>query len=351
MFSAVKNISFKGLSACVPKTIARNMDYTWISEDERKLFIKNTGVEERRVANEKTTTADLCEKSANALLDKLNWERNTIDVLIFVSQSPDYVLPATAAILQHKLGLKKTAIAFDITLGCSGYIYGMYVLSNLITSGACKRGLLLAGDKSTLSTNFKDKSTYPLFGDAGTVTALEYNEKAPPVFFNLFTDGSGYEAIMIKDGACRNHISEKTFVAEKIEAGIERAPKHLILDGIEVFNFALREAAPGIQNLLAESETKQEDIDYFILHQANKLINESVRKKCKIEPEKVPYSIQKYGNTSSASVPLTMLHAIKNELEQKTLHLLLSGFGVGYSWGNCILKTNHITCTEILELD
>jgi len=351
MFSSVKNISLKGLSACVPKHVERTMDYDWISEEERRSFLKNTGVEERRVANENTTTSDLCEKAANALLDKLQWDRNSIDALIFVSQSPDYFLPATSAILQHKLGLKKTCVAFDINLGCSGYIYGMYVLANLMASGACKRGLLLAGDKSTLSTNFKDKSTYPLFGDAGTVSALEFDEQATPLYFNLFTDGSGYQSIMIKDGGCRNHISESSFVTEKIAEGIERAPKHLVLDGIEVFNFALREAAPSVQSLLQESGIKAEEINYFVFHQANRLMNESVRKKCKIEPERVPYSIQKFGNTSSASVPLTMLHALKSELEQKPLNLLLSGFGVGYSWGNCILRTNKLTCTEILEID
>lgn len=351
MFSEVKHISLRGLSACVPTHIERTMDYTWISEEERKMFVKSTGVEERRVANEKTTTADLCEKATNALLDKLQWDRGSIDAVILITQSPDYILPGSAAILQHKLGLKKSCLAFDINLGCSGYVYGLYVLSSLMSSGACKRGLLLAGDKSTLSTPFQDKSTYPLFGDAGTATALEHDPQAAPMFFNLFTDGSGYQSIMIRDGACRNHISEKTFVMEKVEEGIERAPKHLILDGIDVFNFALREAAPSMQELLQQSNTPLSEINYFVMHQANRLINESVRKKCKIEPERVPYSIQKYGNTSSASVPLTMLHGIKNELEQKPLHLLLSGFGVGYSWGNCILKTNHVTCTEILPYD
>jgi len=351
MFSRISNISFKGLSACVPATVLFTKDYDWISPDERKMFIKNTGIEERRAAGENITTADLCEKAARALLGKATWEPQSIDVIIFVSQSGDYVLPATAAILQHKLGLRKDVIAFDINLGCSGYVYGLHVLASLMTSGNCKRGLLLAGDKSTLSTNYKDKSTYPLFGDAGSATLLEYDPQADPLFFNLFTDGSGCNAIMIRDGAARHHVSPGTFVTEKIEEGIERAPKHLILDGIEVFNFALREAAPSIQDILKQSGVPQNDIHYFILHQANKLINESVRKKCKIEPERVPYSIQKYGNTSSASIPLTMLHAIRDELEKKELTLLLSGFGVGFSWGNCILRTKHVTCTEILELD
>lgn len=351
MFSAIKNISLKGLSVCVPKDVERTIDYSWIDESERHAFIKNIGIEERRVANKKTTTADLCEKSTIELLNNLNWNRDSIDVLIFVSQSPDYILPATSTILQHKLGLKKTTIAFDITLGCSGYIYGLFLLSNLISTGVCKRGLLLTGDKSTLSSSYKDKSVYPLFGDAGTATAIEYDEKAESAYFNLFTDGSGYKSIIIEDGGCRNPMSEQSFIVQKIEDGIERAPKNLTLDGIEIFNFALKEVTPSIQNMFENSKLAKEEIDYFIFHQANKLINESVRKKCKIEPEKVPYSIQKYGNTSSASIPLTMLYALKNKLEKEQLTLLLSGFGVGYSWGNCILKTKFITCTEILEMN
>ncbi|MBL7935124.1 MAG: ketoacyl-ACP synthase III [Bacteroidia bacterium] len=341
----------RGLSVCVPKQIEKTMDYTWINQEERIAFAKNTGIEERRVASSNTTTSDMCEKAANDLFEKLKWERNTIDVVIFVSQSPDYFLPATSAILQHKLQLRKDVIAFDINLGCSGYIYGLYVISNLMSSGQFKRGLLLAGDKSTLSTTFKDKSTFPLFGDAGSATALEFDVNALPTFFNLFTDGSGYKSIIIEDGGARNHISEKSFITQKIDEGIERAPKHLSLDGIEIFNFALKEVAPSIKNLFDISGFEDAKIDYYVFHQANKLINESVRKKCRIEAEKVPYSIQKFGNTSSASIPLTMLYQLKNKLETKSLNLLLSGFGVGYSWGNCLIQTNNVICTDIIEID
>ncbi len=350
MVNKIKNISLRGLSACVPKTISKTMDYEWITLDERKLFIKNTGIEERRVAIPDITTSDMCEKAANELLNKLNWERSSVDVLIFVSQSPDYFLPATSAILQNKLGLNKSVIAFDVNLGCSGYVYGLYLLSSLLTLGTCKRGLLLAGDKSTLSTSYKDKSTYPLFGDAGSATALEYDNGAEPFLFDLHTDGSGFESIIIKDGGSRNHISENSFHVDKISEGIERAPKHLILEGVEVFNFALKDVASSINTFFESDCVKKEFIDYFVLHQANKLINETVRKKCKLEPEKTPYSISKFGNTSSASIPLTMLYSLKSELEKKSLNLFLTGFGVGYSWGNCVLNTNRLTCTEILEL-
>lgn len=350
MFNSVNHISVKGLSVCVPGQTARTMDYDWIPEEERVMFIKNTGVEEKRVASKSIATSDMCEKSANALIEKLNWERESIDVLIFVSQSPDYFLPATSAILQHKMGLKKGLMAFDINLGCSGYIYGLQVISNLLSGGNFKRGLLLAGDKSTLSVNYKDKSTYPLFGDAGSATALEFDENALPMFFNLYTDGSGYKSIIVEDGGSRNHVSEKSFVETQVSEGIIRCPINLVLDGMEIFNFALKEVASSIETILKESGTDKSAIDYFVMHQANKMINETVRKKCRIEPEKVPYSIGKFGNTSSASIPLTMLYGLKNELETKTLKLLLSGFGVGYSWGNCILETNNIVCTDLLEI-
>lgn len=351
MYNTVNHIAIKGLSACVPQQVSKTIDYDWITQEERIAFIKNTGVEEKRIAGKTVATSDMCEKSANELLNKLNWEKESIDVLIFVSQSPDYFLPATSAILQHKLGLKKSVIAFDINLGCSGYIYGLYVISNLISSGNLKRGILLTGDTSTLATNYKDKSTYPLFGDAGTATALEFDSEAEPMYFNMFTDGSGYKSIIVEDGGARNQFTEKSFIEHKIEEGIIRSDKNLVLDGVEVFNFALKEVAISIDAILKESNTFKSTIDFFVMHQANKFINECVRKKCKVEPEKVPYSIQKFGNTSSASIPLTMIYKIREELENKSLHLLLSGFGVGYSWGNAILKTNKVICTEIIEID
>jgi 3-oxoacyl-[acyl-carrier-protein] synthase-3 len=327
------------------------MDYTWLTEDERKMFIKNTGTEERRVAKPEHVTSDFCEKATNELLKKMNWDSESIDVLIFISQSPDYYLPATSAILHHKLNLKKGVMAFDVNLGCSGYNYGLYIISSLMTSGNLKRGILLTGDTSTLSTNFKDKSTYPLFGDAGSATALEFDKDASPMYFNMFTDGSGYKSIIVEDGGARNQFSEKSFVEHEIEPGIFRSGKNLVLDGIEVFNFALREVAPSIDELFKESKTDAGKIDYFVFHQANKLINECVRKKCRIEPEKVPYSIQKFGNTSSASIPLTMIYQMKKELESKPLQLLLSGFGVGYSWGNTIISTSRVVCTDIIEIE
>jgi 3-oxoacyl-[acyl-carrier-protein] synthase-3 len=268
-----------------------------------------------------------------------------------VTQSPDYFIPGSAIILQDKLGLKKSCLAFDINLGCSGYVYGLYVLGNLMSSGQLKKGLLLAGDKSTVSTSFKDKSSYPLFGDAGTATALEFDENATAMYFNLASDGSGKDAINIEHGGSRYGIKKDTFDMIDIEPGIAREKRHLKLNGIEIFNFALREVASNVNELYSKANQTMNNTDWFVFHQANKLINESVRKKLKItDTSKVLYSLEKYGNTSSASIPLTMVTEATEALTTKDNNLCLSGFGVGFSWGSALIKIQPLVCLPLIEI-
>lgn len=347
----LQNISINAISATVPKQTFYTKDYTYISEQERIMFIKNVGIEQRPVAPHYITAADLCYHSTLKLLEKLQWEKESIDALIFVTQSPDYFIPASSIILQHRLGLSKNTIAFDINLGCSGYVYGLYVLGSLLQSGQIKRGILLAGDKSTISVCYKDKSTYPLFGDAGSATALSYDESASPMYFHLQSDGSGEDAIKIPHGGSRYHIQQDTFEEIEIEPGIIRSKRHLQLLGTDIFNFALREVAPNVDKLLNFSGIDKESIDYFVFHQANFFMNESVRKKMKIPAEKVPYSIQKFGNTSSASIPLTIVTKLREQLITPK-KLLLSGFGVGFSWASCIFKTSpSLKILELVEIE
>ncbi|GIV28399.1 MAG: hypothetical protein KatS3mg027_2213 [Bacteroidia bacterium] len=221
----LNNCSIRGIAAAVPKNKAFTKDYDYISEQERQMFIKTVGIEERRVAPSHLTSADLCFHSAEKILNELKWDKNSIDALIFITQSPDYFIPASSIILQHRLGLSKNTIAFDINLGCSGYVYGLFVVGCMIQTGQIKRAILLAGDKSTLSTCYKDKSTYPLFGDAGSATAVEFDVNASPIFFHLQTDGSGEDAIKIPHGGSRYHIQPDTFDEVEIEPGIIRSKK------------------------------------------------------------------------------------------------------------------------------
>lgn len=338
-----------GLSAAVPRNKESNADYTWISKKERESLMKNIGVETRRVADKGVTTSDLCVPAAIKLIEDLGWDKKEIELLVFVSQSRDYLVPTTACIVQDRLGLSHQCVAFDIALGCSGYVYGLSIAGTMMQSGAIRKALLMVGDISTLTTSYRDKSTYPLFGDVGTVTALEYRPDAPPMIFNLQTDGSGYQALMIKDGGARNTMSRKSFDIKQISKGIHRSRLNLELNGIEVFNFSLREVVPNVNTLLKHTNKTLADVDYVVFHQANRLINETLRKMLRLEKEKVPYSIKDFGNTSGASVPLTMVTELAEPLKSGKVRFMLAAFGVGLSWGSAMIETDRIACPALIE--
>lgn len=346
----VQNVAVKGMAACVPKEKESNSDFTDISERDRQLMIKTTGVQFKRRAPKGLCSSDLCFTAAQQLLKDLGWKNTDVELLIFVSQSPDYFLPATSIILQSRLGLPKTALSFDINLGCSGYVYGLSVVGSIMSSSGIKKALLLSGDVSTVSVSPHDKSAYPLFGDAGTATALEFTPGAAPIFFNLQSKGEGYEAIMIPDGACRNPLTDESYKMEEKEKGVVRSRKNLWLNGLDVFNFSVTEVPPNIKATLQFASTDFTGIDFFVMHQANLLLNETIRKVLQVDAAKAPYSLHDYGNTSSASIPLTMVTAIAGALKQKQNTLLLTGFGVGLSWGSVLLKTDSLTIPSLLEI-
>lgn len=349
-FFSIDNVSLKGIAAAVPTQIVSNWEYDLLSASEKKLLVKTTGIEERRIAPNGLTTSDLCFEASNKLLSALNWKKQEIDILIFVSQSTDYYLPATSIILQERLGLSKACMAFDIGLGCSGYVYGLSVIAGLLNATGLKKGLLMVGDISSVTCSKEDKSTYPLFGDAGTVTALEYDNNAEKMYFDLNSDGSGQDAIKIPHGGMRNLTSPESFKKEEIAPGIMRSQMQLALNGLDVFNFSINEVPSSIQKFMAQVNISEGDVDYFVMHQANKLMNETIRKKLKFPLEKVPYTLSRFGNTSSASIPLTIVKELALPLSKAENNLLLSGFGVGLSWGSVYLKVNNLLLPELVEV-
>jgi 3-oxoacyl-[acyl-carrier-protein] synthase-3 len=240
-------------------------------------------------------------------------------------------------------------MAIDINLGCSGYVYGLSVISSLIKTTGIQKSLLLVGDLSNVTSSYRDKSTYPLFGDAGTATALEYKPGYAPMQFNLQTDGSGYEAIIIRDGGVRNLASKKSFAVKKYGDGIYHSRLDIALNGIEVFNFSLREVVPNIKTTLKHFNRVLDEFDFLVFHQANRLINETLRKMLKVNPERVPYSLHDFGNTSCSSIPLTMVTQLRDVLGEKPQKLLLSAFGIGLSWGTVLLETDGIVVPELTE--
>lgn len=349
-FLSIDNIKITGVSASVPKEVEEVKSYSLFSQEDAMNFSKNTGVQRRRKAPFEVCSSDLCLNAAEKLIAELKWNKAEIDCLVFVTQTPDYTLPATSASLQSKLGLSTNCYTLDVSLGCSGWVYGLSVISSLLSHGGMKKGLLLAGDTILKFCSETDKSTYPLFGDAGTVTALEYTGNTDDhIDFTFNSDGDGSEVIMIKDGGFRNPVSEKSFVKETISEGIERSDLDLILDGMDVFSFGISKAPESVKNLTSHFSIELDSVDYFTFHQANKFMNEKIRKKLKLPENKVPYSLRDFGNTSCATIPLTLVTQLCKELIDKRLSHVACGFGVGLSWGSCYFTTDKIVCPELIE--
>jgi 3-oxoacyl-[acyl-carrier-protein] synthase III len=344
------NVKIAGISSCVPRNIIRISEYNWIKKKLREKMIETTGIIEKRHVNKGTTTSDLCVIAAEKLLEELKWDRNEIDILVFVSVTPDYVSPSTSNILQHKLGLSKNTLCIDINQACSGYVYGLSVISKFI-SVENRKGLLLVGDVNSYRISYRDKTTYPIFGDAGTATAIEYCEQTNAnLFFNLKSDGSGYSDIIIKDGGVRNFFNKDSLKFKKYEEGIIRQDIHTSMDGLNVFKFALREVPSSILETLDFASSSINDVDYFILHQANALINKSICKILNIDHSKAPNSLDKYGNTVSASIPLTIVSELNFQAATENLKFLVAGFGAGLSWGCALFDISKIICPPVIEL-
>ena len=337
MNSKVQHTKIEAIYACVPEQEVLTTEYSLFASEEARLFTKNTGIHARRVAPDNITCSDLCFNAAAQLLTDIDIA-GEIDLLVFVSQSPDYFLPATSIILQDRLGLRSDCMAFDISLGCSGYVYGLQVVGQFIQSGAVRNALLLVGDKSTISTAYQDKSTFPLFGDAGTATLLSFSADSSPWFINSGSDGSGKNSIIIEGGHSRNPCG--TYTEELLDFnGNKHSKSHLHLEGLDVFNFALSRVPYSIDQALSEANKSMDDVDYVVFHQANGLITKSLSRKLNIPLTKCLTSIEQFGNTSSASIPLTLVCHGNDLSVHKDVSLILSGFGVGFSWASMFLTT------------
>jgi 3-oxoacyl-[acyl-carrier-protein] synthase III len=352
-FLSIKNVKISGIAACVPKRVEENRDYKLISKDEIEKYIETTGVERRHCAihDGSICTSDLCQKAAEKLLSELHWDKSEIDLLVFVSHTTDYKLPATACILQDKMGIPGTCLAFDITLGCSGFVLGLGTIGSIMQGGTIRKALLLVGNTQSEYASYEDRTTYLLLGDAGTATALEYNPDCPDKLdFCYMTDGSGRKSVIVPDGGSRNHVNNLSFQMEDCGDGIRRNRLHEKMDGLEVFSYAVH-YVPESFNLLKERYPfDPEKIDYFLIHQANKFLCEKLRKKLKIPVEKAPYNIQEFGNTSGATIPLLMVTNLQHELIDRPLDLVMTTIGVGFSLGTSRFSTNKIVCPDLLYL-
>jgi 3-oxoacyl-[acyl-carrier-protein] synthase-3 len=329
--STLRNVRFAGMASCVPHRVISNLrDCPPKLLQERQRLIRNIGIETRRICSEWQCFSDLAFDAAEKLLSELSWNREDVDALICVTQSPDYLIPSTAIILQDRLNLSQATIAYDVNLGCSGYPFGLHLLGCMIQSGSIRKALLLVGDKCATVND-------PLFSDAGTATALEYLADASPMYFDLNSDGAGYKAIMLPVGGHREPYELHHAIPKRDEQGIKQWPGQLVLDGPAVLSFSTQRVPPAVQRTAEYAGMTLDEIDYFIFHQANKMINDTIRKKLRLPEEKVPSTLKELGNTSGASIPVTITSKIIDQLKAKRNRLLLGGFGIGLSWGTCII--------------
>ena len=351
-FLEFNNTGISAMAAAIPKTVINNYEYTMhFPAEDVKEVVDKVGVYERRFANADTCSSDLCFAAANRLIEDNDIDRNEIELLIFVSQTPDYRMPATSIILQERLGLSKNTIAFDINLGCSGFIYGLSVVYSLMQNGNIKKALLLDGETRSKVYSPKDRKTAFIFGDGGVAALIEKDEKFGKSFFSLNSDGSRESLIKIDAGGYRNPSSPET-LKEKVvdEYGNRRTEEQGYMKGADVFSFVIREIPKDFKKLLEYSGTPKETIDYFVFHQANSYINAYLAKKLKLEKSKIPATIHKYGNTSSVSIPLTIISELKEDLNTHHRKILLSGFGVGMTWATAVINAADCRISDIVEI-
>ena len=345
------NVGIAGMAACVPANIIKNYEYTeFFSAEDAKEITDKIGIKERRFALPGVTSSDLCFHAAEKLIADLNIDKQEIELLVFISQTPDYRMPATSVLLQNRLGLSSQTMAFDISLGCSAFVYGLSVVYSIMEKSNIKKALLLDGETRSRVYSAKDRKTAFLFGDGGTATIIERGDQYKTSYFSLNSDGSKEDLIKIKAGGYRYPSTPGT-LAEKVidEYGNIRSEEHGVMEGADVFNFVLREIPPDIKRMEQFSGMTLPDLDFYLFHQANDYMNGYLAKKLRLPVEKVPSSIAQFGNTSSVSIPLTIISQLQGKLlEEKKL--MLCGFGVGMSWATAFLVFNNCRISNLVEI-
>lgn len=334
-----------GIVSCLPQREIVNSDFfSQFGEAIVHDVAKMIGVEKRYWTDETTTTLDLCAAAGKQLLKDLDWKPETIDAIIFVSQTPDFRLPASACCLQANLQLSKATLAFDINLGCSGYPYALWLGMTMVQTGAARRVLLAVGDTVSKIIDPKDRSTALLFGDAGTMTAIQGSNTKSNAFFVLGTDGNGASNLNVPKGAFRKNLDNSD---DRLK---DKDPSCLFMDGGEIFNFTLKSIPKLFDETIQHSASSIDNHDYILMHQANMFMIKHLTKKLKIPPEKTSININKFGNTSCASIPLLITSELSDILKTKKIKIGLLGFGVGYSWGSASLDVGPLKCCTTITL-
>lgn len=344
----IKNVALRGVTGTVPNHSVKSVDLPFFTHEEADTFDATVGIRNRYIAPENVCASDLCLDAAERLIAGLGWEKDGIDVLLFASVTGDYKTPPTSAILQDRLGLPNSTFVLDVPMGCCGCMYCINVAGNMLSAGTAKRAIVLVGDTALRMGNPKDKSRGPLFGDSGTALALEYDPTASDIIIEFNTLGSGYQALMTPHGGYRHPVTQESFVEEDFGNGIIRAPKDALINGMDVLSFAISRPPISVKKMMDSlGLDKDNDVDYFLIHQANKLIVDRLVKKLKLPVDKVPYNLEEFGNLGGASILMLMVSRIEESLSSRPLTLMCSSFGLGLTWGTMLLRTQPMTVVPL----
>lgn len=333
MKTIINNVNIRAVNSWLPENNVELTSFASLyGEAEVNSIIKTTGVERVRVVDEKMTSSDMCYLAAEKLFEQEGFDKSQIDGLVFVSQTTDWILPATSISLQDRLGLSKDTVCIDVHYGCSGYIYGLFQAASWVACGACQNVLVLAGDTTSRMINEHDKSLRLVFGDCGTATIVSKGEGR--MGFHIQSDGSGADRLIVPAGGFRLPISEETSVLEWDEDKNGRTKNDLFMDGMAIFNFAITKVHKNINTLIEEMDWQKEEVGFYGLHQANEFMVNYVRKKLKVDESIVPVNVKNYGNTGPATLPLLLSDVCSGEHTYDLNKTVMCGFGVGLSWGS-----------------
>lgn len=350
-FLQIPNVTIKGIAACVPSEIEENASLAMYSQEEATQIIESTGIERKHIAPDGVTASDLCVRAAEKLLEELGWERESIDALGYFTQMPDYINHPTVFVAHQALGLSEDCACYDYYHGCPGWIISLSSMTSLISTGAVKRVLLLGGDCDSKRIYKSYREERPLFGDCGTATALEYNPQARNMSFVIGTRSSDGIALARKNGGERYPYTDETFKREMDLRSGKISPDDTgeAMDGMSVFSFGITMPPKSIKSLCENCGIDLNSIDKLVLHQANLFMVKKIAKKLKIELDKVPSSLKDYGNTTSASIPLTIVSQCANEYKDGQMKTIACSFGTGLCWGSVYFETEELVCPPIIE--
>lgn len=350
-FLKIPNVAIKGISACVPPKVEENKDIPFYTPEEADKVIESTGVERKHiVADSGITASDLCLKAAEKLIADLGWEKDSIDLICNVTQTSDFTNHPNVFVVHEKLGLKNDCMSLDLYHGCPGWVIGLSSAAALVSHGLIKRALLLDGDNITSVQARLDRESRPLFGDCGTATALEFDESTSPLYFQTGTNSKDGEALIHHKGGMRepHTLDSYTQWLEMLDGELSPEGIEDQMDGMSVFSFGITTPPKSIKQLCEHFGVNIEDVDKLVLHQANLFMVNKIAKKLKMNPEKVPSCLKDYGNTTSTSIPLTIVTQCKEDYSTSKQKTLACAFGTGLAWASVYFETEYIICPNIV---